>query len=1097
MSPDVKMRPASLWLSSISVLTLLALAGPLTLEAQSPSERAATSVAGLDLRAIGPANMGGRVADLAVVENDPRIFYVGLGAGGVWKTVNDGMTWDPVFDDQPTSSIGDVTLAPSNPNVVWVGTGEPANRQSSPWGMGVFKSTDAGATWTQKGLEDTRHIGRIAIHASNPDIVYVGAVGHLWGPNEERGVYRTTDGGNTWEKVLYIDENTGVIDLIMDPNDSRTLFAATYQRQRTGLGYAAGGGGSGIWRTTDGGENWTRLEKGLPTSDLGRIGLDIYRRDGNLVYAVVEAEEGSGVYRSTDRGRSWEMMSDRNPRPMYFSLIRIDPNNPERIYLGGVAESASDDGGRTWWPGNSTDQIHSDHHALWINPNDSNHLIDGNDGGLAFSRDGSKTWRAITNMAIGQFYEIDVDMRDPYFVCGGLQDNGNWCAPHRTQATFGVRNRDWTHVLFGDGFHNHPDPTDPNIMYAESQGGNVSRIDVTTRESQPLRPIARPTGMEGDGEDARSYRFNWNAPLAISHHDVSTIYVGGNHLMRSRDRGATWEEASPDLTKAIDRDTMPIMGMLVTEETLSGNDGISSNGNLTAFGESRHSADVLYVGTDDGNLQVTRDGGANWTNVIDRVPGVPFHTYVSRIEPSHTVDGRVYVTFDGHRNDDYAAYAYVSDDFGGTWRAITSGLPDGWSVNTIREHPNNPNLLFLGNEIGLYVSIDAGESWGRLKNNMPTVAVDDLVIHPRENDLVIGTHGRSVWVLDDITPLEEMSSQVLASDSHLFGSRRATMWSMGMDWPFQPAQFLADNPADGVPLRYYLREAIGPATPMTDQGEQGGGGGVMIQELGPDGRRSDMGRRGRTLRRSDEAGEDLVKLEILAASGAVIRTLEAVNEAGLQEVVWDFRGDPAFTAEGGGGGGGFGGGAGAGAAPRVLPGTYTARLTVEGRTQTVDFEVRSDPRRNATRADLVARDGALQRAFALTVPLRDANQRLRAMDERLGEIKDLVDESDLNSAQREEVEKEGEEISEAIEQLGEDLGRANRLGRQTGGIENWSGPPTADQVWAIDTTWDEVPPVIERINALLTGRLPAFEARLSELGVGPAVGAPIRIPIRP
>ncbi len=468
------------------------------LVAQSTSERAAEAASSMEFREVGPAIMGGRVADLAVVESDPQIFYVGLGAGGVWKTTNDGMTWDPVFDDQPTASIGDVTLAPSNPNVVWVGTGEPQNRQSSPWGMGVFKSTDAGLTWQHMGLEDTRHVGRIAIHATNPDIVYVGAVGHLWGPNEDRGVFRTTDGGETWEKILYVDENTGVIDLIMDPGDSRTLFAATYQRQRTGLGYAAGGGGSGIWRTTDGGENWTRLENGLPDGELGRIGLDVYRRDGNLVYAVIEAAEGQGVYRSTDRGETWEMMSDRNPRPMYFSLIRIDPNNPDRIYLGGVQESASDDGGRTWWAGNSTDQIHSDHHALWINPNDSNHLIDGNDGGLAFSRDGSRTWRAITNMAIGQFYEIGVDMSEPYRVCGGLQDNGNWCAPHRTQSTWGPRNREWTHMWFGDGFYNKPDPTTPSRR-AGTWRGSMSRRASRSRFARcRVRRAMRPKTTSPD-----------------------------------------------------------------------------------------------------------------------------------------------------------------------------------------------------------------------------------------------------------------------------------------------------------------------------------------------------------------------------------------------------------------------------------------------------------------------------------------------------------------------------------------------------------------------------------------------------------------------
>ena len=1034
---------AALALSLAALPTL-----PAPLVAQTASERAAAATSGLEFRELGPAIMGGRVADLAVVESDPRIFYVGLGAGGVWKTTNDGMTWDPVFDDQPTASIGAISVAPSNPNVVWVGTGEPANRQSSPWGVGVFRSTDAGGTWTHVGLEDTRHISRIKVDPRDPDVAYVGAVGHLWGPNEERGLYKTTDGGATWEKILYIDEHTGIIDLVMDHNDPNTLFAATYQRQRTGFGFAAGGGGSGIWRTTDEGESWTRLSEGLPEGELGRIGLDIYRRDGNLVYAIVEAREGQGVYRSTDRGETWEMMSDRNPRPMYFSLVRIDPNNPERIYLGGVQSSASDDGGRTWWPGNATDQIHSDHHALWINPHNSNHLINGNDGGLAFSRDGSVTWRSIRNMAIGQFYEIDVDMSDPYNVCGGLQDNGNWCAPHRTQSTWGVRNREWTHMWFGDGFHNHSDPDDPNIMFSESQGGNMARIDVATREGQSIRPVPHPTGDEAEDEEPRRYRFNWDSPFAISHHDRATIYLGGNHLFRSRDRGMNWEEASPDLTKAIDRDTLEIMGRVVTDETLSRNDGIASYGNITAFAESKHSPDALYVGTDDGNLQVTRDGGATWNNVIDDVPGVPPRTYVSRIETSHTVDGRVYVTFDGHRNDDYAPYAYASEDHGASWRPIAAGLPDGWSVNVIREHPRNADLLFLGNEIGVYLSIDRGASWARMVNNLPTVPVDDIAIHPRENDLVVGTHGRSIWILDDITPLEELSADVLASDFRLFGARRGTMWSMGMDWPFQPATFIAPNPAPGIPLRYYVGES------------------------------------------ADASGATLAVLD----GDDVLRTLDVGGDSGVNEVLWDFRVDPAFEADAGGGG--FRRGPAPGAGPRVLPGTYTVRLTMGGESQTTEVGVRLDPRREASRAALVARQDAMMRAHALAGPAREAVQRMGAMNERLDEIKSLVDGAELDDADRGRIEEMAEAVSGELEAIEDDFDDADG-GTGIGQMEGWSGAPTADQLYAIDRAWDAIPALIERLNAVLTERMPALESLVADLGVRPNLGEPVRIPPRP
>ncbi|MDX1395417.1 MAG: hypothetical protein R3195_13595, partial [Gemmatimonadota bacterium] len=786
--------------------------------------------------------------------------------------------------------------------------------------------------------------------------------------------------------------------------------------------------------------------------------------------------------RSTDRGETWEMMSDRNPRPMYFSLIRIDPNNPERIYLGGVEASASDDGGRTWWEGNATDQIHSDHHALWINPHDSNHLIDGNDGGLAFSRDASVTWRAIKNMAIGQFYEIGVDMSDPYRVCGGLQDNGNWCAPHRTQATWAVRNRDWVHVRFGDGFYNQPDPTDTDYMYSESQGGNMARVHVPTRESQSIRPAERIEGSEQE-----DFRFNWDSPIRISSHDAATIYLGGNYLFRSRDRGTTWEKAGPDLTKAIDRDTLPIMGRVVTNETLSDNDGISSYGNITSIGESRQDPNTLYVGTDDGNLQVTRDGGATWTNVIGRVTGVPPRTYVSRIEPSYAVDGRVYVTFDGHRNDDYAPYAFVSEDFGQTWRQITNGLPDGWSVNVIREDPTNPNLLFLGNEVGLFMSVDRGASWAALRNNMPTVAVDDIVIHPRENDLVIGTHGRSIWILDDMTPLQELSGQMLASDAHLFGARRGTMWSMGMDWPFQPAEFIADNPAPGLPIRYYLREPVGETATVTDDME-GGGNGLIAG--GP------AASNGASPRPSTMAtpAQDAISLEILDGSGDVIRTLEPSNEAGVQEVVWDFRIEPAF--EGGGGGGGFRGGPPAGAGPKVLPGTYTVRLTVNGNSQTRDVEVRHDPRRGASMADLQARQNALLEAYELMAPMREAGQRLNAMSDRLEAVRADMEDADLTADERAGLESAIESLESEIEELDEALDLASTAD-DTRDAESWSGPPTADQLWALENSWDRLPGVIGRINGLLTDRMPAFERQVAQAGLAPPVGEPIEVPRRP
>ncbi|HSH76611.1 MAG TPA: hypothetical protein VLA09_13055, partial [Longimicrobiales bacterium] len=560
------------------------------------------STGALEWREIGPTLMGGRISDLAVVESEPSTFYVGTASSGLWKTENAGITFVPVFDDESTASIGDVTVAPSNGNVVWVGTGEPQNRQSSPWGHGVYRSTDAGATWTHLGLEDTHHIARIQVHPRDPDVAYVAAVGHLWGENPERGVYKTSDGGRTWAKVLFVDDRTGAIDLIMDPNDPQTLFAATYQRQRRAWGFNGGGPGSGIHRTTDGGATWVALNEGLPAGDKGRIGLDVYRRDGNLVCATIEADARppgdepvgerpdtlNGVYCSTDRGRSWEQRSTTNDRPMYYSQIRIDPNDPQLIYLGGVSLFRSSDGGRTFTD-DGAQGVHLDHHALWIDPSNSDHLILGSDGGVSVSWDRSENWRQLENLPVAQFYEIGLDMREPYHVCGGLQDNGSWCAPSDTWSNQGIRTRDWYNVGGGDGFFTVLHPRDGRIMFAESQGGNLFRVDLVTGERVRIRPVGRP---DADGEPPE-LRWNWNTPVLLSVHDDSTVYIGANVLFRSRDLGQTWEQISGDLTRAIDRDEVEIMGVRGSEPQMSVNDGQASYGNLTALAESAVDPSVL------------------------------------------------------------------------------------------------------------------------------------------------------------------------------------------------------------------------------------------------------------------------------------------------------------------------------------------------------------------------------------------------------------------------------------------------------------------------------------------------------------------------
>ena len=1109
-----------------------AAAAPTHATAQTALE---TAISHLEYRGIGPALMGGRIADLAVVESKPQIFYIATGTGGVWKTVNHGTSWTPLFDDQPTSSIGDVTLDQSNPNLVWVGTGEPQNRQSSGWGNGVYKSTDAGNTWRHMGLEGTNHVGRILIHPRNPDVVYVAAVGDLWGPNEERGVFRTKDGGETWEKVLYIDEHTGAIDLAMDPGDPNTIFAAMYQRQRTGWGFNGGGPGSGLYRTFDGGDSWTELSEGLPEGDKGRIGVDVFRGDGNVVYALVEAEPRSadqgfgggggggggesqnGLFRSLDRGDSWEKVSGANPRPMYYSQVRIDPSNVDRIYLLGGSLMVSDDGGRTF-RSDGAEQIHVDHHALWINPNDPDHLILGSDGGVTATWDGTAHWRMFDNLPLGQFYAIGYDMRDPYYVCGGLQDNDPWCGPSNTRSFHGIRHQDWYETAYGDGFFTIVDPTDSTIVFSESQGGNMNRYDLVTGEKTPMRPI---TGPRADGDTAKTYRFNWNSPLQLSPHDPATVYLGANYLMRSRDRGMSWEEVGGvDLTKQLDRKELEIMGVPGSEPAMSIHDGTSNYGNITAFAESPLARGLLYVGTDDGNVQVSRDDGATWANVADRIDGLPKRTYVSRLEPSAHAEGRVYATFDGHRNGDYGAYVYVSEDYGDSWSRITDGLPDGWSVNVITEHHRAPNLLFVGNEVGVFVSVDRGEEWVQLKNNLPVVPVDDILIHPRDNDLLVGTHGRSFWILADVTPLEHLSAEMLAEAGRVFPSaRESIMWAQRGDWPFTGATYSAPNPPRGARIRYYLRDA--QAAPMADgEGEEGDGSGAADEAGAGDGGRmvggapaggAASGTAGAAMAARDGTGtgggasgqdagdDDAFALSITDADGNHVRTLESPSEAGINEVIWDWRLDAPYEppqGQGGGGGGGGGGGFGGGGTPQgpiVLPGVYTVSVTVGGGTFSSTVEIQADPRRPMTRADRMARQDALMSLHTLAVPIYEAGRAIRGLEEQLDATEELIEGA---TEAPEDLTDEVEAIREALEEVEDDVAEARRNAGVAGAIQGSSTLPTADQMWQVDHAWEVMAEVVGPLNELITSRVPALNAQLYAEGVRPKPGEAVEVPGR-
>ena len=752
----------------------------------------------LHFREIGPANMGGRTDDFAVVESNTNIVYAGTASGGVWKTVNGGITWKPVFDDQSVSTIGDVTVSQSEPDVVWVGTGEGNNRQSSSWGNGVYKSMDGGATWTHMGLANTHHIPRIVIHPTNANIVYVAAQGHLWGPSEERGVFKTTDGGKTWDKVLYINADTGVNDIAMDPMNPDTLYASAYQRRRTAFGFNGGGPGSAIYRTTDGGASWKKLTEGLPKTEMGRIALDVYRRNPNVVYALVESEV-SGIYRSDDKGEHWTKMSNTNPRPMYFSQVRIDPNNDQRIWVAGVNMEYSEDGGKTFVQTRVT-RIHVDFHAIWIDPANSDNMIVGCDGGIHFSRDAGRSWDAREQIAIGQFYEVAYDMAKPYKVCGGLQDNDSWCGPSATTNTRGITNEDWYTVAGGDGFYAQVDPEDPNTVYAESQDGNLVRRDLRSHEARSIRP-------REDDDHMPRYRFQWNSPVAISKFDRKTIYYGGNFIFKSTDQGDDWKRISPDLTNNVDRRTLSIMGRKVEDRTmLARNDGVAAWPTITTLSESPARVGILWAGTDDGNVQVSRDG-ETWKNVTANIPGVPKGTYVSRVLASAFDAGTAYVAFDGHRSDDFNIYLYKTTDFGETWKPVTNGIPKNeGTLHVIREHPRNANLLFAGGEFGLYISFDRGEHWQELKNNLPRVPIDDIQIQPRDNDLILATHGRSIWILDSIYGLEQMNPKTAAADLTVFRVRPAVLWKMAERRSFDAHDvFEGENPPAGAIVDFWVK----------------------------------------------------------------------------------------------------------------------------------------------------------------------------------------------------------------------------------------------------------------------------------------------------
>lgn len=701
----------------------------------------------LDFRNIGPAGMSGRVTSIDAVLANPEVIYIGTASGGIWKSENAAISWESIFDKQPLQSIGAVAVTQQNPSIVWAGTGEGNPRNSHNSGAGIYKSIDAGRTWKCMGLENTKTIHRVIVDPNNENIVYVAAMGSIWGSNPERGVFKTINGGESWEKVLFVNDTTGCADLIIDPSNPNKLFAAMWEYHREPWFFTSGGKGSGLYMSLDAGKTWNKQGKanGIPESELGRIGLAISQSSPKVVYALIESKN-TALYRSDDGGFNWKKQADKDigNRPFYYADIFVDPKNENRLYNLWSMVSRSEDGGKTFSTIANWNTVHPDHHAFWIHPANPDFLIDGNDGGMAISKDRGKTWHFVSNLALGQFYHVNYDLETPYNIMGGLQDNGSWIGPSEAWAAGGIRSHHWQEVLYGDGFDVASQPDNPTILYAMSQGGHLNRLSKSTGETVNIRPI-HPEG--------KFLRFNWNAPLAIDPFNSKGLYYGSQFLHYSSDEGNSWSIISPDLTTNDSTKQKQIQsGGLTIDATNAENFTC-----LLSIAPSPIDKGLIWVGTDDGNLQLTRDGGKSWENIIERLPEAPKGAWIPQIVASSIHASEVFVVINDYRRNNWEPYLYHSRDFGKTWRRLANAKNVNGYCLSIVQDPIEEALLFLGTDLGLYVSVDAGENWTHWNRNFPSVAVSDLKIHPRENDLIAATFGRSIWILDDIRPLRMLA----------------------------------------------------------------------------------------------------------------------------------------------------------------------------------------------------------------------------------------------------------------------------------------------------------------------------------------------------
>jgi photosystem II stability/assembly factor-like uncharacterized protein len=972
----------------------------------------ADTFSGLKFRLIGPAVASGRVMSIAVNPKNKFEYYVGVASGGVWKTVNDGTTWTPVFDTEGSYSIGWVTVDPNNPSVAWVGSGESNSQRSVGYGDGIYRSDDGGKSWNNLGLKKSEHIGRMVIDPRDSKVVYVAAEGPLWGPGGDRGLYKSTDAGKNWKAILTVSENTGVVDVAMDPSNPDILYASAYQRRRHVFTLIDGGPESAIYKSTDAGASWNKVKSGLPTVDMGRIGLAVSPADPNIVYATVEAADGKGgIFRSNDKGGTWERRNEFDAGAMYYSRVVPDPKNVDRIFIMNVELRESLDGGKTLHKVSEVNH-HGDNHAIWIDPDDTRHWLMGSDGGMYETWDDAKSWEFKANLPTVQFYDVAIDNALPFYnVCGGTQDNFSWCGPSRTRNLNGIVNSDWYVTTGGDGFRSQVDPIDPNTVYSESQYGVLVRYDKPTGQELVLQPL------EGKGEPP--LRWNWDSPLIISPHSHTRLYFAANKLFRSDDRGDTWKAISGDLTRQIDRNKLPVMGKVWGPDAVAKNQSTSFYGNIVSLAESPKREGLIYVGTDDGLVQSTNDGGASWTK-NEKFPGIPDTTYVSRLAASNHDADTVYAAFDNHKNEDFKPYVLKSTNAGKTWTSIAGDLPENGPVLAFAEDTVNPKLLFAGTEFGAYFTIDGGTHWVRLKGGLPTVAVRDMVIQAREGDLVVATFGRGFYVLDDITPLRQMKADSTEQAAAMYPVKDALLYVErhplgGPRKGFQgDAFYAAENPPYGAVFTAYFKEKVKTRKEKRQDAEK------------------DAAKKSQTLpypshddlRAEDQEEKPEVYFTVYDESGAPIRRVEGATDSGFQRAAWDLRypagqipkksdGDEDFFPDA------------VDQGPLVLAGTYSVRMfeRIGGAVTEIGtpqpFKVATEGSASMNAADRTAQEEFLRKVTRLYRAVSGALHTAEDVESRLKKMREALRETPA-------AEQKLAAVADAIQQRDRDILRALR-----------------------------------------------------------------------